>query len=344
MNDVLLCVRDLVKTFPMGAGPALRAVNRVSFGIAPGESLGLVGESGSGKSTIGNLITRLTSVSAGQIVFDGEDITHLSQRAMRRLRGAIQIVFQDPWGAQNPRMTIARSLEEPLLLHTRLNRDERARSVRALAERVHLPSASLARYPHELSGGQLQRVAIARAIATRPRLLVLDEPTSSLDLSVRAGILQLLGEIRRETGVATLLISHDLETVELMTDRLLVLYLGSIVEQGRTGDVFAAPVHPYTQTLLSATLPADPEVPLRRHASFGEIPSPIDLPPGCPFAPRCPLAIDACRVEAPALLPTSGPDAGAQAATDTAPDERHVAACVRVADGSSVLSHAAAGT
>jgi oligopeptide/dipeptide ABC transporter ATP-binding protein len=322
MKQALLEVKGLVKKFPMAGGLEVSAVNGVSFDIAPGESVGLVGESGSGKSTIGNLITRLVPVSAGQILFAQEDITRLPENRMRRLRPAIQFVFQDPWGALNPRMTVERALAEPLLLHTTLSATERLAQVRELAARVHLPAASLARFPHELSGGQLQRVAIARAIATRPRLLVLDEPTSSLDLSVRAGILQVLEEIRKETGVAMLLISHDLDTIELMTERLLVLYLGGIVEQGATRDIFARPVHPYTQTLLSAALPADPTAVLKRHVAHGDIPSPINLPPGCLFASRCPLAIDACRTAAPPLLPYA---AG------------HEAACIRIADGSNWL-------
>lgn len=326
MTPALLAVDALVKTFPMAGGRVVGAVNGVSFAIAPGESVGLAGESGSGKSTIGMLVTRLLPVSAGRIRFEGRDITELPDREMRELRSAIQIVFQDPWAAQNPRMTVGRSLAEPLLLHTPLDAAARTARVRELADQVHLPRASLERFPHELSGGQLQRVAIARAIATRPRLLVLDEPTSSLDLSVRAGILQLLEEIRRETGVATLLISHDIETIEFMTQRLLILYLGSIVEQGATRDVLAMPAHPYTQTLLSAALPADPDVALKRHRAYGDIPSPIDLPPGCRFAPRCPLAVDACRAAQPALQRFEG---------------EHLAACVRIADGTHRLDRAA---
>jgi oligopeptide/dipeptide ABC transporter ATP-binding protein len=320
----LLEIKGLVKQFPLAGGQVLSAVNGVSFGIAPGESVGLVGESGSGKSTIGMLITRLLPVTGGQILFAQQDITHLPEHRMRGLRAAIQLVFQDPWAALNPRMTIERALAEPLLLHTTLSAAERQARVRELAARVHLPSASLARFPHELSGGQLQRVAIARAIATQPRLLVLDEPTSSLDLSVRAGVLQVLDEIRKETGFATLLISHDLDTIELMTERLLVLYLGSIVEQGATRDIFAKPVYPYTQTLLSAARPADPAVVLKRHAAHGEIPSPVNLPPGCLFASRCPLAIAACRGATPALRPYA---AG------------HEAACLRIADGGNWLEH-----
>ena len=329
MTHHLLEVRDLVKKFPIRGGFEVSAVNGVSFSIAPGESVGLVGESGSGKSTLGMLITRLTSVSSGQILFDGDDITLLPEANMRRLRSDIQIVFQDPWGALNPRMTVGRALGEPLLLHSTLSAAERDKAVKELAARVHLPASLLLRFPHELSGGQLQRISIARAIATKPRLLVLDEPTSSLDLSVRAGILEVLDEIRKETGVATLLISHDLETVELMTDRLLVLYLGRIVEQGATRAIFAKPVHPYTQTLLSANLPADPEASLHRHVAHGEIPSPINLPPGCLFASRCPLAKADCRVGAPALLPVTAQGGVLQ---------EHDAACIRMADGTNWLA------
>ena len=325
MNAPLLRVSGLTRTFTLGRHRQVIAVNHVSFDIAPGEAVGLVGESGSGKSTIGLLVTRLLAASAGRIVFAGEDITDLPEKYMRRLRPAIQLVFQDPWGALNPRMTVDRAMAEPLLLHTTLNPGARAARVRELAARVHLPIAVLARFPHELSGGQLQRVAITRAIATRPRLPVLDEPTSSLDLSVRAGILLLLGEIRRETGVAMLFISHDLDTIELTTERLLVMYLGRIVEQGATAAVFARAAHPYTQTLLSAALPADPDAVLERFVARGERLAAVGSQPGCPFASRCQLAIDACNDGFPAMS-ACGPD--------------HAAACIRVADGSNRLSRA----
>ena len=244
MSRPLIELHDVVKKFPADGGAEVTAVDRVSLNIQPGESVGLVGESGSGKSTLGLLMTRLTPDSSGQICFDGQDITHLSDEQMRRLRSQIQMVFQDPWGALNPRMTVGRSMAEPMKLHTSLSETQRVQAVHELAERVHLPMEALKRFPHELSGGQLQRVCIARAIASKPRLLVLDEPTSSLDLSVRAGILELLDAIRKETGVAVLLISHDLETVELMTQRLLVLYLGQVVEQGPTREIFNNPAHP----------------------------------------------------------------------------------------------------
>ncbi|HET7671020.1 MAG TPA: ABC transporter ATP-binding protein [Burkholderiales bacterium] len=310
--------RNLVKRFGN-----VHAVNGVDITVAAGEAVGLVGESGSGKSTIGMLVTRLLPATAGSIRFDGRDITALPEAEMRALRAKLQIVFQDPWGALNPRMRISRALEEPLLLHTQLQASERASRVKELAQKVHLPPAVLERFPNELSGGQLQRVCIARALATQPKLIVLDEPTSSLDLSVRAGILQLLDEIRRTSGVAILFISHDLDTVELVTDRVLVLYLGNVVEQGATREIFARPAHPYTQTLLSANLPPDPEAKLARHPVIGETPSPIDLPPGCAFASRCPVAIPACREARPPAMPLG---------------EAHSAACIRIAEGANVLA------
>jgi len=315
---MILETRNLQKRFG-----EVHAVNGVDLDIAPGEAVGLVGESGSGKSTIGMLVTRLIPVSGGTIRFDGRDITALAEPEMRALRARLQIVFQDPWGALNPRMKISRALEEPLKLHTSLASEARAARVRELAQRVHLPLAVLERFPHELSGGQLQRVCIARALATQPKLIVLDEPTSSLDLSVRAGILQLLDEIRRTSGVAILFISHDLETVELVTDRVLVLYLGNVVEQGATRSIFSKPAHPYTQTLLSASLPPDPEARLARHPAIGETPSPIDLPPGCAFASRCPLAIPSCRAARPPATPLG---------------EAHSAACIRIAEGANILT------
>jgi oligopeptide/dipeptide ABC transporter ATP-binding protein len=322
MSTPILEVSGLVKRFPGVRGRPVNAVNGVDFIVAPGEAVGLVGESGSGKSTIGMVVTRLLPTTAGQIRFDGRDITALPEAEMRALRAKLQIVFQDPWGALNPRMNIGRALEEPLMLHTSLEPATRAARVRELAQKVHLPLAVLERFPNELSGGQLQRVCIARALATQPKLMVLDEPTSSLDLSVRAGILQLLTEIRRASGVAILFISHDLETVELVTDRVLVLYLGNVVEQGATRSIFSRPAHPYTQTLLSANLPPDPDARLARHRVIGETPSPIDLPPGCAFASRCPAAIPACRAAKPPATPLG---------------EAHSAACIRIAEGANVL-------
>ena len=318
MSAPILAVEALSKQFATGKGQVVHAVNAVSFAIHPGQTIGLVGESGSGKSTIGRTVLRLLRPSAGRVVFDGRDITELSEAECRPLRARMQMVFQDPWSALNPRHSARRLIEEPLLLHTKLGAAERRARAEALADRVHLGRPILDRFPSELSGGQLQRVCIARAIATDPALIVLDEPTSSLDLSVRAGILELLAEIRAETGAGMLFISHDLGTLKLISDEIIVLYLGSVMERAPSRDIFAAPSHPYTQALMSAHLSPDPGHRPARIRLEGEIPSPIDLPPGCPFASRCFAAIDACRREHPPLVPAH---AG-----------RGEAACIRLAE------------
>ena len=267
----------------------------------------------------GRCLLRLLRPTAGSVTIEGNDITEWPERRLRRMRARMTMVFQDPYSALNPRMSVRRLIEEPLKLHTPLRGAAlRAEAVR-LAERVHLSRAQTDRAPGELSGGQLQRVCIARAVATEPALIVLDEPTSSLDLSVRAGILDLLAEIRAETGAAMLFITHDLATLRVIADRVAVLYLGHVLEEGPTARVMDAPSHPYTQALLSAHLPADPEVRPRRIRLEGEIPSPMARPPGCPFQTRCPLVEPRCRTGRPPLL-TSGPD--------------QTAACVRVVDGS----------
>lgn len=317
----VLAVRDLEKCFRQGAG-AVHAVNGVSFDLSAGETVGLVGESGSGKSTIGRCVLRLITPSRGHVSFQGDDITGLPERRLRRLRSLMQIVFQDPWSALNPRMSARALIEEMLRLHTRLGRAERRRQAEALGQRVGLSARQLGRYPVELSGGQLQRIAIARAIASEPALIVLDEPTSSLDLSVRAGILELLSELKDATGVSMLFITHDLGTLKLIADRVLVLYLGRVVEEGPAAAIFSHPQHPYTQVLISAHLPADPAIPLARHRLSGEIPSPLQLPPGCVFASRCPIAIPRCRTIVPSLDPVG-------------PGQR--AACIRIAEGKNIL-------
>jgi len=245
----------------------------------------------------------------------GRDIAHLSAHDMRTLRSDMQIVFQDPWASLNPRMTIGRLIEEPLLLHGLGNRSERYERVVRLLGRMGLDTNVLHRYPAQLSGGQLQRVGIARALASGPKLLILDEPTSSLDLSVRAGILTLLRELREEFALAMLFITHDLGTLRLIADNVMVLYLGAVIESAPTEELYIAPSHPYTQALLSATLVADPRIRRGRELLSGEIPSPIDLPQGCLFEGRCPLAIESCRVSRPQLAPTN--------------DDLHLAACLR---------------
>ncbi|WMS42576.1 ABC transporter ATP-binding protein [Acuticoccus sp. MNP-M23] len=319
----ILDVENLVKHFPAG-GKTVHAVNDVSFSIRPSEIVGMVGESGSGKSTIGRLAVSLLGATSGKVAVEGADLAGLKAADLRALRARMQIVFQDPWSALNPRMSVGRQIGEPLVLHTDLSRSARRQKVEELAKRVQLPIEFLSRAPSELSGGQLQRVCIARAIATDPALIVLDEPTSSLDLSVRAGILDLLAKLRAELGVAMLFISHDLGTVKLVSDRIVVLYLGTVVEEGPAATVFNDPAHPYTQALLSAHLPPDPAAKLSRHVLEGEVPSPINLPEGCRFSSRCPLAIDACRRELPKLIPAG-------------PDGRR-AACLRIESGENRLS------
>ena len=300
----LLEVETLSRRFGHGRG-AVRAVNDVSFSMQPGEVLGVVGESGSGKSTLGRLVTRLIEPTAGRLRFDGTDIGGLRAGPMRRLRRDIQMVFQDPLAALNPRLTVGYQIEEPLKLHTDLDATARRARVMELADRIHLSAALLGRFPAGLSGGQLQRVCIARALATNPRLIVLDEPTSALDLSVRAGIIELLGELKRDLGIAMIFISHDLGTVRLVSDRILVLYLGTVVEIGEAATVFDQPQHPYTAALLSAHLSPDPREKAARVVLAGEIPSPVNLPPGCVFASRCPVALPACAMARPALEVTA---------------------------------------
>ena len=316
-------VDGLVKHFPIrGAAGVVQAVNDVSLTIEPGTTLGIVGESGSGKSTLGRCVLRLLEPTAGSVKIDGEDITSLRPRELRRRRSKLQMIFQDPYDSVNPRMRVQRILEEPMVLHTDMSESERRERAGELLELVNLEPHHLRRFPHELSGGQLQRIGIARAIALNPDFVVLDEPTSSLDLTVRAGVLKLLRALQRELGLTYLLISHDLATVAAYCDDVAVMYLGSVVERGPAGEVFAAPQHPYTQALLSAELPADPTVKLRRYVLQGEIPSPVNLPTGCLFASRCPLVLDECRAGPPLHRNVT---AG------------HSAACIRIDDGTNLL-------
>jgi len=296
----LLRLDGVTRHFDVGGGRTLTAVRDFSLSIHAGEAVGLVGESGSGKSTLARIAIALLPPSSGRVEFGGADLALMPPAALKKQRRRMQIVFQDPWGALNPRHTIGRLIEEPLLLHTALTGAERLREVEALARRMNLGSALLERYPAQLSGGQLQRVCLARALAIGPELLVLDEPTSSLDVSVRAEILALLDGLRRATGVAMLFISHDLETIRAVCDRVVVLYLGCAVESGPVATVFSHPAHPYTQALLSAQLSPDPAVKSRRQQLRGEIPSPLAMPPGCPFATRSPMHEAVCDAALPA--------------------------------------------
>jgi oligopeptide/dipeptide ABC transporter ATP-binding protein len=315
----LLQLDHVTRSFDVGGKRALMAVRNLSLQIKPGEVVGLVGESGSGKSTIGRMAIALLPPTEGLVRFDGRDLATMAPDDLRRLRQRMQIIFQDPWGALNPRHTIGRLMEEPYLLHTALSARQRREEVVAMAQRMQLGLPLLERYPAQLSGGQLQRVCIGRALATKPDLLVLDEPTSSLDVSVRAGILQLLDTLRRETGVAMLFISHDLETIHALCDRVVVLYLGCEVESGPVDAVFKSPAHPYTQALLSAQLFADPAVKTERQHLQGEIPSPLAAPPGCPFSTRCPVYETRCDDGLPAMR-VDGATAHAARCLRLAPD------------------------
>ena len=271
-----------------GSRIVVRAVNGVSLKIARGEAVGLVGESGSGKSTIGKAALRLVDATDGAVLLDGEDITRLRRADQRPLRRKAQMVFQDPHSALNPRMTVLRSVAEPLILHSDLRGTALWRRVAELLEIVGLEHQFIYRYPHELSGGQKQRVCIARAIALNPALLVLDEPTSALDVSVQAQILEFLKALQKEMDLTFLFISHNLAVVRYLCARVAVMYLGRIVEEGETEDVFNTPRHPYTEALLSAVPWPEAKQPAGRAPLHGDVPSPVDLPPGCSFHTRCP--------------------------------------------------------
>ena len=295
-------LHEIVKHFPgPRRGTVVHAVNNVSLTVQAGETVALVGESGSGKTTLGRLALRLEQPSSGRIMLAGEDITTLSQRRLRLQRPHMQMVFQDPWATLKPRMRIRTILEEPLKLHTRDNASQRLERIHAIANQVRLGGQLLERFPAQLSGGQLQRVALARALMTHPKLVVLDEPTSSLDLSVRAEILELLISLREQSQVSLLFITHDLGTVRLIAKRIVVLYLGAVVESGPTEEIFQSPAHPYTRALFSAQLSTDVRQRRERQILQGEIPSPVNLPPGCTFAGRCPMALPACQTRLPVL-------------------------------------------
>lgn len=279
----------------------VRAVDGVSLGVRRGEVLGLVGESGSGKSTYGRALLRLNAPASGRVLFDGADITDFDAKEMRPLRRHMQMVFQDPHSSLNPRMPLADTIAEPLIVNRIGSREERARRVREALEHVQLPADCLDRRPRQLSGGQKQRVAIARALMTSPSLLVADEPVSALDVSVQAQILNLLSDLREQLRLTIVMISHDLSVVRYFADRVAVMYLGAIVEIGDVEDVFASPAHPYTRALLDAVPEPDPFAATDVSPIAGDIPSPTNPPSGCAFRTRCPLATPACAESKPAL-------------------------------------------
>ena len=303
----LVDVRGLEKRFVVGGAwvrerqRVIRAVDGVSFSIERGEVLGLVGESGCGKSTTGRLILRLIEPSAGHILFEGHDVLTLPASRLWATRQRMQIVFQDPFASLNPRMRVGEIIGEPLAIYARAEASARRRQVAELLDVVGLPSAFAERYPHELSGGQRQRIGIAAALALRPSLIVADEPVSALDVSVQAQVLNLLMDLRRRFGLTYLFISHDLHVVLHMSDRVAVMYLGEIVEIGPRAVLHAEPRHPYTRVLLSAAPVADPTLRRERVVPRGEVASPLAVPSGCRFHPRCPFAFERCRVERPVL-------------------------------------------
>ncbi len=302
----LLEVQNLKVHFPVkgsalaGTSLTVKAVDGVFLTIAAGEAVGLVGESGCGKSTLGRSILRLLEPTSGRILFDGKDITTLGARALRPLRRQFQMVFQDPFNSLNPRMTVGQSIGEALVIHG-LGNSEAARQTRIadLLQSVGLTADAANRFPHQFSGGQRQRIGIARALAVEPRLIVCDEPVSALDVSVQAQVINLLQDIQRDRGLAYLFISHDLAVVEHLCQRIVVMYLGRVVESGPAHSVCRNPQHPYTQVLLSAVPTVTPASKRDRILLSGDVPSPIHPPSGCPFHPRCPVAETRCRTERP---------------------------------------------
>jgi peptide/nickel transport system ATP-binding protein len=299
-NATLLSLRGLTRHF--GKAPELvRAVDGVSFEVARGEVLGLVGESGSGKSTIGRLALRLIEPTAGSIEFNGEDITATPERRLKPFRRRAQMVFQDPYASLNPRLRVRDIVGEALDAHGLARGPAREQRIGELLQLVGLQPAHISRYPHEFSGGQRQRIGIARALAVEPDLIVADEPVSALDVSVQAQVLNLMQELRRRFKLSMLFISHDLDVVELMCDRIAVLYLGRIMEIGPTAQIVGRPKHPYTRALIAASPKADPEAPRRRKVLRGDIASPLAPPSGCVFRTRCASATERCANEVPVL-------------------------------------------
>ena len=309
----VLQVDGLVKHFPVSRGlirrkviGMVRAVEGVTFEIARGETLALVGESGCGKSTTGRLVLRLMDPTAGSVRFKGEEIADLDKGALRRLRRHMQIIFQDPYASLNPRMTVGEILMEPMAVHGLHSAAERADRVRELLDVVGLLPEQARRYPHQFSGGQRQRIGIARALAVNPDLIVCDEPVSALDVSIQAQIVNLLQNLQRRFGLSYLFIAHDLAVVKHISDRVAVMYLGKLVEIADKKTIYAKPLHPYTQALLSAIPRPDPSSRRKRMLLAGDVPSPFAPPPGCRFNTRCPYAQARCREEEPVLREAGG--------------------------------------
>ena len=292
------------------------AVNDVSFSLKAGETLGIVGESGCGKTTLGRALVRLYEPTSGTVRFDGSDVGELEGDALKELRAQIQMVFQDPYTSLNPRRTIERTLEEPLVLHGMRDREERRARVRGLIQTVGLRESDLPKYPHEFSGGQRQRIGIARALVLEPKLVIADEPVSALDVSIQSQVINLLRDLQQQRGLTYIFISHDLTVVKYISDRVGVMYLGRLVELADAEAIYAEPRHPYTRALLAAVPVPDPTRERREEPLEGDVPNPSAPPPGCPFHTRCRYAVDRCRSELPRL------EASSQDAT-------HLVACHR---------------
>ena len=315
-HDTLVSVRGLVKHFPVeGSDDVVRAVDGVSFEIFAGETLGLVGESGCGKSTVGRCLLRLIEPTAGQVYFEGRDLLSLDKRQLREMRRGMQIIFQDPYASLNPRMKIGDIVGEPLVIHNEGTKSQRRDRVAELLRRVGLDPDYMNRYAHEFSGGQRQRIGVARTLALNPKLIVADEPVSALDVSVQAQVVNLLQDLQEEFKLTYLFISHGLAVVEHISTRVAVMYLGRIVEIAGAAELYAQPLHPYTQALLSAIPIPDPQQKRKRIILQGDVPTPINPPSGCRFRTRCPIAIAECAHIDPELR-------------EVAPG--HQVACIRV--------------
>ena len=305
-RDTLVSVQGLVKHFPVeGSDDVVRAVDGVSFEIFAGETLGLVGESGCGKSTVGRCLLRLIEPTAGHVHFQGRDILALNKKELREIRREMQIIFQDPYASLNPRMKVGDIVAEPLVIHDQGTKSERRERVAGLLRRVGLDPDYMNRYAHEFSGGQRQRIGVARSLALNPKLIVADEPVSALDVSVQAQVVNLLQELQEEFKLTYLFISHGLAVVEHISTRVAVMYLGRIVEIASAAELYAQPLHPYTQALLSAIPIPDPRQKRKRIILQGDVPTPINPPSGCRFRTRCPIAIEECAHIDPELREVS---------------------------------------